>query len=160
MSTCDATIRRSSFSTSSTVSARSSGVDGVYSTVSMGWQRSTAMMSAPSSASRIACDRPWPRAAPVMKATLPSTLPTIVLLLSVAEELPQLADEQLGLLGRGKVPASRQLRPALHVVVVLGDPTGGAVQLFREHRHAGRHRHPPRRRAQQPGPRRLVIQPG
>src|SRR5580700_2097063 len=36
---------------------------------------STAMMSAPSCASRIACDRPWPRAAPVMKATLPSSLP-------------------------------------------------------------------------------------
>src|SRR5581483_9273236 len=36
---------------------------------------STAMMSAPSSASRIACERPWPRAAPVMKATLPSSFP-------------------------------------------------------------------------------------
>src|SRR6266487_3589942 len=36
---------------------------------------STAMMSAPSCASRTACDRPWPRAAPVMKATLPSSFP-------------------------------------------------------------------------------------
>src|ERR1700750_2321243 len=35
---------------------------------------STAMMSAPSSASRTACDRPCPRAAPVMNATLPSSL--------------------------------------------------------------------------------------
>ena len=34
-----------------------------------GWQRSMAMMSAPSSASRTAWLRPWPRAAPVMKAT-------------------------------------------------------------------------------------------
>src|ERR1700761_5256647 len=36
---------------------------------------STAMTSAPSCASRTACDRPWPRAAPVMKATLPSSFP-------------------------------------------------------------------------------------
>src|SRR6476661_8288779 len=33
------------------------------------------MMSAPSAASRSACERPWPRAIPVMKATLPSSLP-------------------------------------------------------------------------------------
>src|ERR1700731_3789189 len=36
---------------------------------------STAMMSAPSLAIRTACARPWPRAAPVMKATLPASLP-------------------------------------------------------------------------------------
>src|SRR3954453_23251992 len=36
---------------------------------------SIAMMSAPSPASRIACARPWPRAAPVMNATRPSRLP-------------------------------------------------------------------------------------
>src|SRR3954453_7221052 len=36
---------------------------------------STAIMSAPSLAIRTACDRPWPRAAPVMKATLPSSFP-------------------------------------------------------------------------------------
>src|SRR5260370_26368048 len=35
------------------------------------------MMPAPSCASRTACDRPWPRAAPVMKASLPSTRPVI-----------------------------------------------------------------------------------
>src|ERR1700730_5871412 len=35
------------------------------------------MMSAPSWASRIACERPWPRAAPVMKATLPATCPSL-----------------------------------------------------------------------------------
>src|ERR1700761_683719 len=38
---------------------------------------STAMMSAPSSASRTAWLLPWPRAAPVMKATLPETRPLI-----------------------------------------------------------------------------------
>src|SRR5579859_763010 len=40
---------------------------------------STAMMSAPSRASVMAWLRPWPRAAPVIKATLPSTRPVIVL---------------------------------------------------------------------------------
>src|SRR4051794_775077 len=35
---------------------------------------STATTSAPSSAKRIACARPCPRAAPVMNATLPSSL--------------------------------------------------------------------------------------
>src|SRR5882757_889139 len=35
------------------------------------------MMSAPSWASRIAWLRPWPRAAPVMKATLPATRPAM-----------------------------------------------------------------------------------
>src|ERR1700733_6187858 len=39
-------------------------------------QISSAMMSAPSAASRTACARPWPRAAPVMKATLPFKFPT------------------------------------------------------------------------------------
>src|SRR6185369_10856559 len=43
----------------------------------IGAQMSIAMMSAPSDASRTACARPWPRAAPVMKATLPSTRPVI-----------------------------------------------------------------------------------
>src|ERR1700712_4738155 len=38
---------------------------------------STAMTSAPSAAIRTACARPWPRAAPVMKATLPSSRPVI-----------------------------------------------------------------------------------
>ena len=36
---------------------------------------STAMMSAPSLASRTACARPWPRAAPVTRATLPFNVP-------------------------------------------------------------------------------------
>src|SRR5690348_5495204 len=42
-------------------------------------QMSTATMSAPSWASRTAWLRPWPRAAPVMKATLPATRPGTVL---------------------------------------------------------------------------------
>src|SRR6201994_3562005 len=42
----------------------------------MSRQMSSAMMSAPSAASRTACARPWPRAAPVMKATLPFRFPT------------------------------------------------------------------------------------
>src|ERR1700729_700109 len=46
---------------------------------------SIAMMSAPSWASRIAWLRPWPRAAPVMKATLPATRPAMVPSLLVRE---------------------------------------------------------------------------
>src|ERR1700722_19479873 len=38
---------------------------------------STPMMSAPSLASRSACERPWPRAMPEMNATLPSSVPMI-----------------------------------------------------------------------------------
>src|SRR3954451_11007568 len=71
-----ATIRRSSASTWRTVSARSSSVAGGYIWIdSTGPAMSTAMMSAPSCASRTAWLRPWLRAAPVMKATLPSTRP-------------------------------------------------------------------------------------
>src|SRR6201996_6561071 len=44
--------------------------------VSMSRQMSRATMSAPSAASRTAWARPWPRAAPVMKATLPFRFPT------------------------------------------------------------------------------------
>src|SRR5215472_1449617 len=71
-------MRRSSASTSFTVVARSSGVDMGNGTPSSCWQMSTAMMSAPSCASRTAWLRPWPRAAPVMNATLPATRPGIV----------------------------------------------------------------------------------
>src|ERR1019366_4297038 len=45
----------------------------------MSSHRSTAMMSTPRSASASACDRPWPRPAPVMKATWPSRELTRVL---------------------------------------------------------------------------------
>ena len=41
------------------------------------------MMSAPSSAKRTACDRPWPRAAPVMKATFPSNCVVTLVSLSL-----------------------------------------------------------------------------
>src|SRR5258705_1666029 len=71
-------MRRSSASPSLTVSAMSSGVDISYGTVATWPHRSTAMTSAPSWASRTACDRPWPRAAPVMKATLPATRPAML----------------------------------------------------------------------------------
>src|ERR1700739_4511769 len=41
----------------------------------MSRQMSMPMISAPSLASRSACERPWPRAMPEMKATLPSSVP-------------------------------------------------------------------------------------
>src|SRR5215467_6316512 len=53
---------------------------------------STAMMSAPSSASRTAWLLPWPRAAPVMKATLPETRP-VMCSVSSASRLVCLLDE-------------------------------------------------------------------
>src|ERR1700729_1480543 len=59
---------------------------------------STAMMSAPSWASLIAWLRPWLRAAPVMKATLPATRPVMV---------PPLPDRVAGVNGEleaGHVP--------------------------------------------------------
>src|SRR5271165_6672707 len=45
--------------------------------LSIGPQMSNAMISAPSWANRTAWLRPWPRAAPLMNATLPSTRPVI-----------------------------------------------------------------------------------
>src|ERR1700728_1053884 len=59
------------------VSSRSSGVAIGYPMVSMSRHTSTAMMSAPSSASRTAWLRPWPRAAPVINATFPSNRPAM-----------------------------------------------------------------------------------
>ena len=70
-----ATILRSQSSTSRTVSCRSSGVAMGYATESICAQMSRAMMSAPSSASRTAWERPCPRAAPVMIATFPWSRP-------------------------------------------------------------------------------------
>ena len=70
-----ATMRRPIASTAATVSARSASVAMAYWTEGIWPQMSTAMMSAPSLASFTAWARPWPRAAPVMKATWPSRLP-------------------------------------------------------------------------------------
>ena len=72
------TIRRSIFSTIAhgLVELVLTGLAGyAIQGYASGVTRSTAMMSAPSAASRTACDRPWPRAAPVIKATLPLTRP-------------------------------------------------------------------------------------
>ena len=66
----------------------------------MFWQMSTAMMSAPSSAIRTAWDLPWPRAAPVMKATLPSSLPAIVVFLSRGTGVPWVRGDDRDQLGR------------------------------------------------------------
>ena len=63
-------------STSSAVSSSSVSVAIGYGMDAMSAQMSTPMTSAPSCASRTACERPWPRATPVMNATLPSTSPT------------------------------------------------------------------------------------
>src|ERR1700722_13159615 len=89
-------------------------------------RRSTAMMSAPSWASRMAWLRPWPRAAPVMKATLPATRPAIAALLLLVGEA--------GVDGQGD--------PG-HVAGVVGhqpeDRVGDVDRL--DHRHGQRVRH-------------------
>src|SRR6266446_5956788 len=65
--------------------------------VDMSRHRSTAMMSAPSSASRMAWLRPWPRAAPVMNATLPSTRPMMRFPSVVSGALSRRLDQRAGL---------------------------------------------------------------
>src|SRR5260370_33095823 len=65
---------------------------------------STARMPAPSSASRMAWLRPWPRSAPVTKATLPATRPAMGSLFSLVSGL---LDEGAGVDGKrdaGDVP--------------------------------------------------------
>src|ERR1700761_4370481 len=77
-SIAEAMIRRPAASTSRTVSARSSGVAESYRTQDGSLPAmSTATMSAPSRAIRTACARPWPRAAPVMNATLSVNRPVM-----------------------------------------------------------------------------------
>jgi len=81
--------------TRSAVLARSSGVEGGFKNPSICLQMSMAMMSAPSCANRTACARPWPRAAPVMNATLPSTRPAITN--SILSSFSQLHDTNAGI---------------------------------------------------------------
>src|ERR1700733_1871167 len=65
-------MRRPSAVTSRTVCFRSSGLARGYGTEPMSRHRSTAITSAPAAASVTAKQRPWPRAAPVTNAVLPS----------------------------------------------------------------------------------------
>src|ERR1700742_32823 len=77
-SIAEAMIRRPAASTSRTVSAKPSGVAESYRTQDGSLPAmSTATMSAPSRAIRTACARPWPRAAPVMNATLSVNRPVM-----------------------------------------------------------------------------------
>src|ERR1700744_4163180 len=99
-SIAEAMIRRPAASTSRTVSARSSGVAESYRTQDGSLPAmSTAMMSAPSRAMRTACARPWPRAAPVMNATLPFNRPSRVPLI-VAPQLGSAAAQLVSSLSR------------------------------------------------------------
>ena len=77
-------IRRSRSSTSLAVSLRSSRRGHLVAHGLAVAQTSNAMMSAPSAASRTACERPCPRAAPVTSATFPATRPTTDLLVLCA----------------------------------------------------------------------------
>ena len=75
-------------------------------------------MSAPSWASRTACARPWPRAAPVMKATLPSTRPVMCYPNS------QLAETDSRNQSRHRVPAPNGRRRGQRCVVEIDVPLG------------------------------------
>ena len=86
-STCRAMTRWPVFSTSCTVSARSSGVAATTPLVATFAQMSEMTTSAPSSASRTAWVRPCPRAAPVMKATRPDKRPMKAAALSIVKPL-------------------------------------------------------------------------
>src|SRR6476659_1426891 len=112
--------------TRSAVSARSSGVESGICTLSICLQMSTAMMSAPSCAIRTAWARPWPRAAPVMKATLPSTRPVISNLnSSLAERI------SLDRGGHGIPAADSRCRGECrvgHVHIPLGEPLQDLLQ--------------------------------
>jgi hypothetical protein len=70
-----ASARLSYASTWATVSSRSSWVAILYGTVSIWSAISTMITSAPSRAQVRAWARPWPREPPVMRATLPSSIP-------------------------------------------------------------------------------------
>src|SRR6516162_2513793 len=74
---------------------------------------STAMMSAPSSASRTAWLRPWPRAAPLTNATLPSTRPVIA-----TSRYP----------GRHRLPPSHRRRRAQAGIRQIDFPLGEALE--------------------------------
>src|SRR3984885_3318450 len=86
---------------------------------------STAMMSAPSSASRIACERPWPRPAPVTKATLPATLPATDSPFPeepAARRVPLLGAAVAGLLLEQFARVDRQRDPGDVARLVGGEP--------------------------------------
>src|SRR5690349_7829647 len=123
-------MRRSSSSTCLTVSARSASVAPSYGTVSKPWHMSTAMMSAPSWARRSACERPWPRAAPVMKATLPSILPmgdTSLCLVRTRRWSDVVGQQVLG----EPVPGSSGRGVELGLVVDVEVAAGDEYQLLR-----------------------------
>src|SRR5215208_913316 len=78
----------------------------------MSWQRSTAMMSAPSSANRTAWLRPWPRAAPVTNATFPCTRPTCrcpFLCVSAAVDAQNLSGDVAGFFGDQECTCGRDV---------------------------------------------------
>src|ERR1700756_619962 len=137
-------MRRSSALTSLTVWARSFGVAIGKGTVAICRQMSTAMMSAPSCASLTAWLRPWPRAAPVMKATMPSSFPLMLLCPFLVTNLffrngasPAAPGGQAGqrvlIAGAGGGPADgdRHPPPAVRVIGGRARPGGRACGLQR-----------------------------
>ena len=85
-----------------------------------GPQMSTAMMSAPSCANLTAWLRPWPRAAPVMNATLPSTRLGHQILLSLRQFTDAVAAQRISAPCRWRCGESR--RPAAATRAISAGP--------------------------------------
>src|SRR6266481_4969543 len=83
------------------------------------------MMSAPSDASVTAWLRPWPRAAPVMNATLPSTRPTGTAFRSAPRWLACHCERSVGAGKDGVEPLSS--RPRDNENVHIGDLVCGLI---------------------------------
>src|SRR5882757_2544773 len=83
--------------------ARSSAVDSGYGVVAIGSGASTNTTVAPALARARACDRPWPRAAPVTRATSPScSCPLVVMMLPFLFRKPVLGARSVTRLGRDR----------------------------------------------------------
>src|SRR6202000_2951199 len=90
---------------------------------------STAMMSAPSSASRIAWLRPWPWPAPVMKATLPATRPAMVWWFSLLGHHLIIAPASTGSVTPVMYLASSEARNRIALLMSTGSTQGMSSAL-------------------------------
>src|ERR1700759_4959766 len=93
---------------------------------------STAMMSAPSRAMRTACARPWPRAAPVMNATLPVSRP---LMCAPYRKRHCNANDNTSLLALRRLDQVRPDDQPLNLAGPLVEPQQPDVAINAFHRH-------------------------
>src|ERR1700761_5566545 len=93
---------------------------------------STAMTSAPSLAIRTACARPWPRAAPVMNATLPASRPLIC---APYRKRHCNADDNTSLFALRRLDQVRPNDQPLNLAGALVEPQQPNVAIDPLHRH-------------------------